>query len=287
MLFIKKIFNNNILLAEDEVSNEVVLMGRGIGFSRNSGETVDETKIEKEFRLNSKGKMNQLGQFLADLPEDYFQLTQAIVSHTKSILDIVLSDYIYLTLADHLRFAVERLDKGLNFRNPLQWELRNFYPKEYSVGMWALDEMEKQLKIRLPDDEAASIALHLINASQENSDFKTLYNDLELIQSILKIVKFHFLIEIDETSINFERFFIHLKFFAYRIRTENQLDTLGNEFFILGIKQWPEAYNCSVKIAKHVLDKKEIQLKDDEIFYLMLHIARLTQREIQNEDIKM
>ena len=46
---VKKVFNNNILLAEDEQMLETVLMGKGIGFAMKPGDTPDESKIDKIF----------------------------------------------------------------------------------------------------------------------------------------------------------------------------------------------------------------------------------------------
>ncbi len=51
---VKRIFNNNIILAND-VDHEVVIMGRGIGFQKHPKDQVDEKKIEKKFmRHNQK-----------------------------------------------------------------------------------------------------------------------------------------------------------------------------------------------------------------------------------------
>ena len=37
---IEKIINNNIISAKDEKNQEVILMGRGIGFGRKKGESI-------------------------------------------------------------------------------------------------------------------------------------------------------------------------------------------------------------------------------------------------------
>ena len=44
--------NNNVTLAQDVNGEEVVLIGSGIGFNKNKGDTVNEEKIEKIFLLN-------------------------------------------------------------------------------------------------------------------------------------------------------------------------------------------------------------------------------------------
>ena len=42
---VKKVFNNNILLAEDEQMLETVLMGKGIGFAMKPGEDVYKRQV--------------------------------------------------------------------------------------------------------------------------------------------------------------------------------------------------------------------------------------------------
>ncbi|MDE7250236.1 MAG: PRD domain-containing protein, partial [Lachnospiraceae bacterium] len=52
--------------------------------------------------------------------------------------------------------------EGMDFSNILFDEVRLFYPVEYSVGRYALELIEERTGCRLQEDEAASIALHLI-----------------------------------------------------------------------------------------------------------------------------
>ena len=46
--------NNNVTLAQDVNGEEVVLIGSGIGFNKNKGDTVNEEKIEKIFHLRTE-----------------------------------------------------------------------------------------------------------------------------------------------------------------------------------------------------------------------------------------
>ena len=50
---IYKVINNNVLSAYDDKKQEVVVMGRGIGFKAKAGDTIDEGKIEKVFHIEN------------------------------------------------------------------------------------------------------------------------------------------------------------------------------------------------------------------------------------------
>ena len=39
---ILRVFNNNVVLARDELGREAILTGRGLGFQRRRGDTVDQ-----------------------------------------------------------------------------------------------------------------------------------------------------------------------------------------------------------------------------------------------------
>ncbi len=54
------------------------------------------------------------------------------------------------------------------FGNPLLREVRTFYREEYLIGTFALDLIERRLGIAFPADEAASIALHIVNAGVQH-----------------------------------------------------------------------------------------------------------------------
>lgn len=54
---IRKILNNNLVLANDWQGNEIIVKGRGIGFNKKRWDTIEEAVIEKIFTPeNSKKK---------------------------------------------------------------------------------------------------------------------------------------------------------------------------------------------------------------------------------------
>ena len=55
IMTVEKVINNNIVSAYDETGREVVVMGRGIGFGVRAGAVIDNSKIEKVFRIESQG----------------------------------------------------------------------------------------------------------------------------------------------------------------------------------------------------------------------------------------
>ena len=48
-MIIEKVINNNVITAVDDSGQELVLMGKGIGFQAKAGQSITEDRIEKKF----------------------------------------------------------------------------------------------------------------------------------------------------------------------------------------------------------------------------------------------
>ncbi|MDX5618767.1 CAT RNA binding domain-containing protein, partial [Clostridioides difficile] len=59
-MVIKKVFNNNVVFAIDNSGQEVILMGKGIGFNKFTKDLVEIDKIEKKFIFNSEESLSEL-----------------------------------------------------------------------------------------------------------------------------------------------------------------------------------------------------------------------------------
>ena len=55
---------------------------------------------------------------------------------------------LFIALADHLHYAIERSREGISLQNPLAWEVRKFYPREYEIGKQALRLIAKDLEVQ-------------------------------------------------------------------------------------------------------------------------------------------
>lgn len=272
-MLIRKIFNNNVVLAMGEDENELVLMGRGIAFQKKAGDFIDESKVNKVFVQSLSNKLTEL---LKDVSQNHLDLADEIIQNAKSQLSAKLSDYIYLTLTDHLDFAITRIQQGQIMRNPLLWEVRKIYPKEYKIGLQAVQMVKEKLGVILPEDEAGSIALHLVNAQNGSQEMDQTIQVTEIVHDILKIVNYHYGVDLDEDSLNYSRFVVHLRFFSQRL-LENciNLDE-NNDLFEVVKEKYPQAYSCVEIIDGYVRKTTDMSLSISEMVYLMLHIYRVT-----------
>ena len=171
-MIIEKVINNNVVTAIDEANQEVVLMGKGIGFQAKSGAVIINEKIEKKFVLSNKDELGKFQEVVGSIPIEHLDVCVDIINHATNVLGKRLGSSIYISLTDHINFALERYKTGIIFDNPLAQEVKSFYRNEYLVGEYAISLIEKALGITLPADEAASIAMHFVNAEYNTKNNK-------------------------------------------------------------------------------------------------------------------
>nr|WP_309100814.1 PRD domain-containing protein [Fredinandcohnia onubensis] len=276
---IEKVLNNNVVMCRNELDQEIVVMGKGLAFQRKSGDNIDASKIEKTFILQKHGITEKLAKLLEDTSELYLSISSKILEYAKTQLPHKLDDYLYVALTDHLSFAISRHKQGIQLKNALLWEIRKYYRPEFQIALIALDIIEKETGIRLDEDEAASIALHLVNGQLEGDNMGAAVQIAQMVNDILNIVKDHFDMELDETSVNYERFVTHLRFFGMRYMRKERLSDSIEDFFHKQIKlKYSEAYKCTKKVSKFLKTEFGWKISKEEEVYLTIHIHRVTNR---------
>lgn len=274
---VKKVINNNIVKSLDADGHEVLVMGKGIGFKKNIGDVIEDSLIEKIYTSNADLNTNKLTQLLANVRLEHLQVANEIIGFAKVSLGKKLNENIYLTLTDHIDYAIERQNSGLPVRNALLWEIKRFYNHEYLIGKEALTIISNRLDIVLPEDEAGFIALHIVNAELDLSQVSQVSEMTKVIQKIINIVKYHYKTDLDEYTLNYERFITHLKFFVQRIFSGIELDKDKDEGFLFMLKEkYQEEYLCALKIREYIGKEFGRELQEDEMIYLTIHIRRIT-----------
>ncbi len=158
--------------------------------------------------------------------------------------------------------------------------MRTYYKKEYEIALKSLDIIEKHTGVRLDEDDAGSIALHLVNSQISGENMETAVQVTDTVNNILNIVKYHYQVELDESSINYERFVTHLRYFAIRfIRKEKMEDTVDDFLHEQVQRKYSNAYACTEKINIYLKKNFNWTLSQDEKVYLTVHIHRVTFRQ--------
>ncbi|MGT2924133.1 BglG family transcription antiterminator LicT [Streptococcus caviae] len=272
---IDKVFNNNVVQVLGDKDEEIIVMGKGLGFQKKPGDEVDQALIEKRFILQDTDMAGELSRVYVDLDSDEIKLVLDIIHHGQDVLEQTFDISLYIALADHLHYTIERTKEGLSLQNPLSWEVRKFYPREFQLGREAIKYIKDKLGVELADDEAASIALHFINAQKDGGLLEKNRLISKIVIDILEIVRLHFGQITDEESVSYNRFVTHVQYFAQRVA--NGLVQGKNDAFLYEqVKDnYPQAFACTEKIKSYVVSGYDFPMSRDEQVYLTIHIQRL------------
>lgn len=270
MKIIKKI-NNNVALAIDGNEQSLVVFGIGIGFPKMPYELTDLGKIEKTFYDVNVQHITMLG----DYPPEVISISANIAETARCELQCELNPNLAFTLADHLNFAMERIQKGLDVNMPIAFDIQQLYPKEFELGKKTLELLEKKLNVKLPEREIASIAMHLINAEAENEDLHSTILIAKIVTDIVKMVEDELEITFSKDSFGLNRFTMHLRYLIQRMMNQkscnNGVSSLLSEFR----RGYPEVYQCAKKIMEYLRNEWKWECNEEEIVYLMMHINRI------------
>lgn len=272
-----KIINNNIVSSLDDKKREIIVMGRGLGFGKQIGMDIEEDKIEKVFRMDTPSEMKQFTHLLRDVPLEIVQVVTEIINKAKEHIPDKLQESIYLTLIDHINFVREKQRQNIQFHNPLFYNIKRLYKIEYKIGEEAVKHMNTVLGVEFPKEEAASIALHFINA-RLGMELPETISVAKIIQNTLKIVQYYFNITIDHDSVEAEYFTSYLKFFAQRVINHEMLKTTDITIDDMVKIRYHKSHSCVIRIANYIKKEYGIEISQGEITDLTVQIERIASK---------
>lgn len=278
-MIIKKILNNNVVITTNYQMEEIIVMGKGLAYGKQAGDNIDMNKINKTFEVSLKPSQRKMINMLKDIPLEYMEISDCVIKEAK--VDLEVDDSLYISLTDHIHTSIERYKEGVYLKNHMLFEIKNFYPKEFELGLLTLELIKEKYGINMEEDEAAFLALHIVS-SEVGRNISDIYEMTNFILEIIGIVKDYFKLELDEDSLSYYRFVTHLKFFGLRVFNKiKQVEdiTLNNDLLEIMKEKYVESYLCTSKIQSHIEKTYHYELNDEEVLYLTIHVAKIISKK--------
>ncbi|NNU91407.1 glucose PTS transporter transcription antiterminator GlcT [Anoxybacillus sp. CHMUD] len=271
---IEKVLNNNVLIASHPTYDEVVLIGKGIGFGKKKGDVIEQKGVEKWFILKNEREQEQYKKLLPHVDEEFIGLMNDIIRHIQKRTNSSLNEHIHVALTDHILFAIKRLEQGMDIKNPFLVETKSLYPLEYGVATEVVNMLNERLHIELPEGEIGFIALH-IHSALTNHQLSEVNQHSQLISRLVSVVEEQLNIRIDRESIHYLRFVRHLRYAIERVKKGEKIEEPKKLSNILK-ETYPLCYNLSWKLIKIMQQTLQLSVDEAEAVYLTLHLQRLT-----------
>ena len=228
--------NNNVALVQNELQQELIVIGSGIAFGKKKNDLVADDKVEKVFRLNTDESRENFMALLKNVPLDFITTTYEVIDTLSKKYAYPVQEYIYVTLTDHIFCSYQAVQQGRY---------------KYSD---------------LPDVSA----MHLIHEQDPDvQDRQVILKAVEekLAQNGLK--------RKEENSHFYDRFMIHLNYFLDSLDKGREDPEGLSEMEQLIQLSYPKAYEISHQIYQTIAEQTGAKISPNEKVYLALHIQRL------------
>lgn len=274
---ILKVINNNNLCVLDDNGREQIVSGKGIGFGKKTGETVDPSQITKTYLVTDSALQKKMITLLSDIPYYYMDFTNDMVEHINTTYPSPLNESLLLTLSDHIALAIERKKNGSEFTNPLLESIQEAFPQELALGCYCVEQIKQRFGVEMSRDEAGFIAMHIINARLETK-MSDVFDITKMITGCVETAEMFYKEKFDKNSTDYERFVKHLKYLAQRLVQNKPLSQkLSSDaaFITMIRKTCRQPFQCAVRIQEYILQTYKKEINDDELITLAIHLKKI------------
>lgn len=269
MKLIKKL-NNNYALALDSKGREVIASGKGIGFIKMPCQLNDMNRIDHVFYdLDDRFK-----KVLSSVSTSMLEVSDYIFDLAQRELKVRLNPNLIFVLADHLQFALKRVQRGIIFDIGISYEISYLHPREMEIGKKSLNYINTHSKIKLPESEAAILAMHILENEPMYKSKKDPKLD-DIVDQSLKIIEDVYQIYIDKNSFSYYRFATHIKYLLDRKMENKSINSDNRNIMEQMINEFPNAYKCVQILKQYLKEEMNWSISEEEQLYLMLHINRM------------
>ena len=275
-LRVERIIGNNVVLAvHPQTGKEMMVMGKGLGYSLKAGALLaaDDPRIEKKFRLDDQQQMKQYQRLTETIQPEIQELADRMIRLISAELTPNLNEGIVTALPSHLQFAVYRLQNGMEINNPFLQETKSLLPDEYEVAKQAAAMIGEAFQVEVPEDEIGFLTYHVYSAVK-HIPVKVLVEWSNLIAQMVQLVEQECGLSLPRDSSDYMRLISHLRFALDRI----SLRKTERNPFIRGIKkQYKTEYALALKLAGLMERHLRTSVPEDEVGYIAMHLYRLLQ----------
>lgn len=272
-----KVLNNNVIIANHPKYQEVVVIGKGIGFNSKVGDDLPLTSVEKMFILTNQQEQEQYKQLIPQVAENLIEIVNEGILYIMEHSKLPLNEHIQIALTDHISFALKRYNQGIMLHNPFLFETKEMYPEEYQMAEHVIELIRKGFHVDLEQDEVGFVALH-IHSALTNQHITEVKKHSELVAYLVELVEENINYQIPRNSLDYSRLLTHLRFALERVRSgriEKQISSLDK----LLHQEYPELYSLAWKMTKIMEQKLHMPVSPSEVSYLTVHLQRLNEKK--------
>ena len=272
---ITKILNHNSFMGiESKNDQECLIMGKGVAFGKKVGQTVSVTGDARVYSLKELTDRGEAKEIIKSVSPLCLELANEVLDQAEEEFGKVDRSILF-TMADHLDFAVRRIQNGEQISNPLTDDIRIMFYKEYKVAGCIRDLLKERLGIRIDEHEIGYIALH-VHAAIVDENVSQAMEIARTVRECICMVEEETGKSIDVMSLSYNRLMNHVRYMVARAIHGEKLKMSLNDYMSV---KFPGPYMTAEKICRKMEKSLKLPIPDIEIGYLAMHLERMMDRE--------
>lgn len=277
MYRISKVLNHNAIIGiHTDDNQEYLIMGKGIGFGRKVAERVEARPIDKIYSLHESTTRGDAKELVNVIPPVFLEIANGILTNAEQTFN-TLDKNVLFPMADHLAYAVKRIQNREQISNPLTDDIRILFHAEYKAAECIRPILMEKLGVEITDDEIGYVALHIHSAIQDGN----ISQAMQMAQAVRECIS---LIEeitgktIDVQSLSYNRMMNHIRYMVARTLNGEQLKISMNDYMSI---KFPRSYQTAQSICDRIAANLKREVDELEIGYLAIHLERVLYDEMK------
>lgn len=276
MYRIKKVLNHNTVIAISERENqECLIMGKGIGFGKKVSERVETRPEDRVYSLKEYTERGDAKEIVQSVAPEFLEITNEVLNEAEKIFGRIDRNVLF-PLADHIAFAVQRIQNHEQISNPLTEDIRVLFHMEYKAAEKIRPLLMTRMGIRIDDDEVGYVALHIHSAIDDEKVSQAMQM-ARAVRECISLVEQTVGKSIDVASLSYNRLMNHIRYMVARAMSGEKLKVNMNDYMKI---KFPEAFQMAESVCRKVGHSLGCELEEVEIGYLAMHIERVASDEL-------
>ena len=276
MYRIKKVLNHNTVIAISQDDNqECLIMGKGIGFGKKTSERIDTRSEDRVYSMKEYTERGSAKEIIKSVPPEFLEITNEVLNEAEKIFGKIDRNVLF-PLADHIAFAVQRIQNHEQISNPLTEDIRVLFYMEFKAAEKIRPLLEQRMGIQIDDDEVGYVALH-IHSAIEDEKVSQAMQMARAVRECISLVEQTVGKPIDVASLSYNRLMNHIRYMVARTMSGEKLKVNMNDYMKI---KFPEAFQMAESVCTQVGHSLGCKLEDVEVGYLAMHIERVASDEL-------
>ncbi len=272
MYRVKKTLNHNtvIVIGMDD-NREYLLIGKGVGFGKKVSERMEAPEDCTVYSLQEKTERGSATELVKDLNPVFLEIAEQVLKEAERVFGKI--DWsILFPMADHIAFAVKRIQNKEQISNPLTGDIRALFHMEYKTAECIIPILKERLGIEIDEHEVGYIALH-IHSAIENENVAFSMQIARTVRECIQMVEEETGLSIDVMSLSYNRLMNHVRYMAARAMKGERLRLDMNDYMSV---KFPDEFRIASTVCGHLGKYLKKPLDPVEIGYLAMHIQRVS-----------